>query len=63
MTPAQILPFHLLAAQTAADPARIRQFFIGPAEAFGYIIPSTGANVLLPNMEAILSLLSQAGGN
>jgi LCP family protein required for cell wall assembly len=62
MTPAQILPFLPLAAQTAADPARIRQFFIGPAEAFGYIIPSTGANVLLPNMEAIQSLLDQAGG-
>jgi LCP family protein required for cell wall assembly len=57
-----ILPYLSMAAQFAADPARIRQFFIGPAEAFGYIIPSTGANVLLPNMEAIQALLNQAAG-
>ncbi len=57
-----ILPFLPLAAQVAADPARVRKFFIGPSEVFGYVIPSTGANILLPNLEAIQNLLNQAAG-
>ncbi len=57
-----ILPFIPLAAKMTVEPTRVRQFFIGPEEAFGYIIPSSGANVLLPDMEAIREILNQAAG-
>ena len=57
-----ILPFIPLVVNLSSNPANIRQFFIGPSEAYGYIIPSTGANVLLPNIDAILGILNQAAG-
>jgi LCP family protein required for cell wall assembly len=57
-----ILPFIPLALNLSSDPASVRQFFIGPSEAYGYIIPATGANVLLPDMEAIRGILNQAAG-
>ena len=58
-----LLPFLPLAAQVITNPSLVRQFFIGPTDTNGYVIPSTGANVLLPIPEAINSILSQAGGN
>jgi LCP family protein required for cell wall assembly len=58
-----ILSFINLGPNLVADPARIRQYFIGSGEAYSYIIPSTGAMVLLPNMDAVLSILDQAASD
>jgi len=58
-----ILSFINLALKIVADPARIRQYFIGPGETYSYIIPSTGAMVLLPNMDAVLSILDKAASD
>jgi hypothetical protein len=57
-----ILPFILLAVKMTAEPARIRPYFIEPDEAFGFIILSSGENILLPDMEAIRKILNQAAG-
>jgi LCP family protein required for cell wall assembly len=58
-----ILSFINLGPNLVADPARIRQYFIGSGETYNYIIPSTGAMVLLPNMDAVLSILDQAAND
>jgi polyisoprenyl-teichoic acid--peptidoglycan teichoic acid transferase len=55
-----ILNYLPLAPKILAEPEKVRQYFIGAAETYGYVIPSTGANVLLPNLDAIMSILNQA---
>jgi polyisoprenyl-teichoic acid--peptidoglycan teichoic acid transferase len=58
-----ILDYLPLAAKIMADSSMLRQFFVSAGETYGYVIPSTGADVLLPNMDAILSVLNQAEGD
>jgi polyisoprenyl-teichoic acid--peptidoglycan teichoic acid transferase len=41
------------------DTSRLRHYFIGPAEVTGWITP-TGAQVLLPNREAVMGIIRQA---
>ncbi len=49
-----------MAAQLFSDESRIRRFSIGPELVTNYTVPDSGAMVLLPNYDAIYSLLSQA---
>lgn len=46
-------------AARLSDTSRLRHYFIGPAEVTGWITPS-GAQVLLPNREAVLGVMRQA---
>ena len=46
-------------AARLTDTSRLHQYFIGPAEVTGWITP-TGAQVLLPNREAVLGVMRQA---
>ena len=48
-----------VATQVLADNSRIHQYRVGPDAAVGYIT-NEGANVLLPNYEAIKQILTQA---
>jgi LCP family protein required for cell wall assembly len=56
----QVLSLLVLAPTILADQSRIHRFAIGWQETTGYIVPQTGANVLLPNYSAIDALLNQA---
>jgi len=43
-----------------SDPSRVEQYAIGTEHVTSYIIPSTGAAVLLPNYEAIWEVIKEA---
>ena len=52
-----ILGFINIAPKVLSDPSRIHNYTIGPEHVTSYVIPSSGANVLLPNYDAIWQLL------
>ena len=56
----QILTLLPLAPTLLADQTRIHQFSIDYKEVTGYIVPQTGADVLLPDYSAIAALLNEA---
>ncbi|HQL39980.1 MAG TPA: LCP family protein [Anaerolineaceae bacterium] len=49
-----------VALQVFSDTSKIHQYFIGPSEVYPYIVPDSGANVLLPNNDAIQIILQRA---
>ena len=49
-----------LASQLFSDASRIHRYAIGPELVTNYTVPESGAMVLLPDYNAIYSLLSQA---
>jgi LCP family protein required for cell wall assembly len=53
----QLVP---LATRLASDPTRLRQFSIDSTMATGWRVPYSGASVLLPNREAIQTMLQEA---
>lgn len=42
------------------DTSNLRQYYIGPYEAYRYIVPYSGADVLLPNHYAIIEIVRKA---
>ncbi len=62
VTIGDLLPLVPLAASVAADHSKIRQFSVGPTLVSPWRVPYSGAQVLLPNRDAILSLLQTAFG-
>jgi hypothetical protein len=55
-----ILAFINIAPTILSDPSRIERYAIGPEHVTSHVIPSTGAQVLLPNYEAIWQVISEA---
>ena len=55
-----VLSFVNIAPAILSDPSRIERYAIGPEHVTGHIIPSTGANVLLPNYDAIWQVIQEA---
>ena len=49
-----------MASQVLANPSIIQRFAIGEADTSSYVVPSTGAMVLLPNNDAIAEIIRQA---
>jgi LCP family protein required for cell wall assembly len=49
-----------LASQLASNPSAIRRYAIGPDETYNYIVPGSGAMVLIPNQNAVMAILLQA---
>ena len=47
-------------APALVDSDRIQQYFIGPEHVTGYVVPSSGANVLLPKADLIRDLIIKA---
>ena len=43
-----------------SDPGRVTRYYIGPEHVTSHVFPSSGANVLLPNYEAIWEVIRQA---
>ena len=60
MTIGDIIPLISLTAKIINDPTRINTYAIGRSHVTSYVIPSSGANVLLPNYDAIWSVLKTA---
>jgi LCP family protein required for cell wall assembly len=60
MTLLDVLPLIPLAISVGADSGRVHQFRIDPTMAPLWRVPTTGASVVFPEREAILSLLEQA---
>jgi LCP family protein required for cell wall assembly len=60
LTLGDIVPLISLVAKIINDPARITSYAIGPSQVTSYVMPSSGANVLLPNYNAIWSILKTA---
>lgn len=55
-----IVSLTTLAPAILSDPSRVSSYFISPAEVTPYVIPSSGANVLLPNYDLIWEIVKQA---
>jgi LCP family protein required for cell wall assembly len=49
-----------IAPRVLADEGLIHRYAVGPSETTDYIVPGSGAMVLLPNYDAINAILSQA---
>ncbi|KUK46464.1 MAG: LytR family transcriptional protein [Anaerolinea thermophila] len=60
MTLGDIVPLISLTAKIINDPTRINTYAIGRSQVTSYVIPSSGANVLLPNYDAIWEVLKTA---
>lgn len=55
-----LVPLITLAAKVMNDSSRITMYEIGEAQVTPYIMPASGANVLLPNYDAIWQVLKTA---
>jgi LCP family protein required for cell wall assembly len=55
-----IVPLAPLATSLLNDPSKIRRYAIGINEVTPYVLPDSGANVLLPNYDAIAELIRQS---
>jgi LCP family protein required for cell wall assembly len=56
-TIANLIP---LAVKIANDPSMVKRYAIGPDQVTGYIVPVSGAQVLLPNQDAVMALMREA---
>ena len=49
-----------LASQLFSDSSKIRRYAIGSSETYNYIVPGSGAMVLVPDQNAVMSIIWQA---
>ena len=56
----EIITLLPLATKVASDTSIIRRYAIGTAQTYNYIVPGSGAMVLVPDQAAVLSILQQA---
>ena len=55
-----VLGITSIAPAVLSDPSRVRRYAIGTSQVTPYTIPATGAQVLLPNYEAIWQIIVEA---
>ena len=55
-----ILALIAIAPAVLSDTTRVTRYYIGPEQVTSYVIPSSGANVLLPKYDAIWEIIKQA---
>jgi len=55
-----LLALIAIAPSILSDTARVTRYYIGPEQVTSHVIPSSGANVLLPNYDAIWGIIKQA---
>lgn len=60
LTIGQITPLLGLASELGNDPSKIEAYFIGPEQVTDYRVPSSGAQVLLPDYDAIMEVMRTA---
>lgn len=49
-----------LASQLAANTSQLHRFAIGPNETYDYIVPGSGAMVLIPDQNLVMQIIRQA---
>ncbi|MCB9135277.1 MAG: LCP family protein [Anaerolineales bacterium] len=60
LTLGEITPLMGLASELGNDTSKIEAYFIGPEQVTDYRVPSSGAQVLLPDYEAVLDVMRTA---
>ena len=55
-----ILSIIVIAPTILADTSRVSRYYIGPDQVVPHVIPSSGANVLLPNYDAIWEIIKKS---
>jgi LCP family protein required for cell wall assembly len=60
LTLGEITPLLGLASELGNNPSRIEAYFIGPEQVTDYRVPSSGAQVLLPDYEAMMEVMRTA---
>lgn len=60
LTAADVIALAPLASQILADPSKLRHYAIGLGQVSPYVLPESGANVLIPNYDAIAELIHQS---
>ncbi len=60
LTVGDIAPLAPLASTILADPSKLRRYEIGLGQVSPYVLPESGANVLIPNYDAISELIQQS---
>lgn len=53
LTLSDIVPLVPIASKILSDPAKLRRYSIGPEQVYPYVLPESGANVLIPNYDLI----------
>ncbi|HSM26457.1 MAG TPA: LCP family protein [Anaerolineaceae bacterium] len=60
LTLSDIVPLVPIATKILNDPSKLRRFAIGPEQAYPYVLPDSGANVLIPNYELIQEVILES---
>lgn len=60
LTAADIIPLVPIASKILSDPSKLRRFAIGPEHVSPYVLPDSGANVLIPNYELIQEVIYES---
>ncbi|MDX9849409.1 MAG: LCP family protein [Anaerolineaceae bacterium] len=60
LTLADIVPLMPVTSQILSDPSRLRRYAIGLDQVSPYVLPDSGANVLIPNYELIDELIVES---
>jgi LCP family protein required for cell wall assembly len=56
----EIIALLPLANQVASNPGMVNRYAIGAAQTYNYIVPDSGAMVLVPDQTAVMAILQQA---
>lgn len=60
LTAADIIPLVPIASKILSDPSKLRRFAIGPEHVTPYVLPGSGANVLIPNYDLIQEVIYES---
>ena len=56
----EIISLLPLASQLANNTSSIRRYAIGASDTYNYVVPGSGAMVLIPDQNAVMSIIQQA---
>ncbi len=60
LSTADIIPLVPLASKILSDPSKLKRFAIGPEHVTPYVLPDSGANVLIPNYDLIQEVIYES---
>lgn len=60
LTATDIIPLVPLASKILSDPSKLKRFAIGPEHVTPYVLPDSGANVLIPNYDLIQEVIYES---
>jgi LCP family protein required for cell wall assembly len=60
LTMSDLVPLVPIASKILSDPSKLRRYAIGPEHVSAYVLPDSGANVLLPNYDLIEKVIYES---